>query len=565
VREHHDAPLALPTGRNGGSPVSARAVVAIGLVGVALAGCKCSELLGSEPATVVPSEVADEAALAGMSDWAALPVLRNGRYRQQSSEDRETGDPVPIPLWGNRNRDMNNFVCASEDAEPRRSGVRFVVDLEQCPERYVRGYVLARFEGAGRLARIWMTAASVRRQPADQEVLRIYVDDAPTPVVQVPLSKALDGSAGEIFARPFGAGTSRYLAWYYPVVFATKLIVSLDRLDLRDLYFHQTSVVLDADQKPRQGAPERLAARDRVLRLLRSEVPLTGKIRSKRLSLTPGQTVTAYELEGPATVVSTRVRVARARLAALQDVELTVRWDHAEQAAIALPVLRLFAASEAVPEHPSLALSAASQGDDVQLDLRLPMPFRSHAEWTLTNRADQPIDLGLALAVTASVPSSRWGYLHAQHFETALPYRRSHPLASARGAGRLVGACLLMRGHGAKMRGMAGHPMNFLEGDELGLVDGERAMAGTGTEDYFNGAFYFEDGANATPFAQVWDIFPGDPKTRGQARTSACRWHVLGDAVDFASSLDLEMEIGPGDPDVLDRYRSVAFLYLAAD
>jgi hypothetical protein len=118
-----------------------------------------------------------------------------------------------------------------------------------------------------------------------------------------------------------------------------------------------------------------------------------------------------------------------------------------------------------------------------------------------------------------------------------------------------------MRGHGLVERGRAGHPFHFLEGDELGVIDGERVLAGTGTEDYFDGAFYFEDGAAGTPFAQVWDITPRLGASPAQGRVSACRWHVAGDEIDFRRSLDLKLEIGPGVADVLDEYRSVTFLY----
>jgi hypothetical protein len=182
----------------------------------------------------------------------------------------------------------------------------------------------------------------------------------------------------------------------------------------------------------------------------------------------------------------------------------------------------------------------------------------------LVNQRNLPIELELALATAPSVPSSRWGHLHVQAFETPAaraPRQATHPLASARGAGRLVGVCAMLAGHSLDLPGVQRHPMHFLEGDERGIVDGARPLGGTGTEDYFNGAFYFEDAPWASPFAQVWALEPGE---RGaQAHVSACRWHVLGDAVDFSSSLDLDLEIGPGDPSVLDRYRSVAFLYLA--
>ena len=69
-----------------------------------------------------------------------------------------------------------------------------------------------------------------------------------------------------------------------------------------------------------------------------------------------------------------------------------------------------------------------------------------------------------------------------------------------------------------------------------------------------------------TPFAQGWGMAKFDvavpfrlPVEHG--KVSACRWHVLGDVIDFQSSLRVEYEIGPGDPSLLDRYRTVAFYY----
>ena len=95
---------------------------------------------------------------------------------------------------------------------------------------------------------------------------------------------------------------------------------------------------------------------------------------------------------------------------------------------------------------------------------------------------------------------------------------------------------------------------------------GCRRMPGTGTESYVNTGFYFNRGPYGTPFAQGWGMAKFDvavpfrlPVEHG--KVSACRWHVLGDVIDFQSSLRVEYEIGPGDPSLLDRYRTVAFYY----
>jgi hypothetical protein len=102
---------------------------------------------------------------------------------------------------------------------------------------------------------------------------------------------------------------------------------------------------------------------------------------------------------------------------------------------------------------------------------------------------------------------------------------------------------------------------NFLEGDDRATIDGVLAIPGTGTEDYFDSAFYFLGGARSSPFAAWWGVKEDREKTPWSGRAAACRWHVLNDAIDFHESIDATLEIGNGDPSLLDRYRSVAFYY----
>jgi hypothetical protein len=102
-----DAPPLLPSRR---IPYIAPLLAAAMLV-----GCGGEDLANGGPgaATGPRAELADERALAALSDWRATPVLGEGRTRQTGSEDRETGEPAPVPLLDNGNRDMNNFGCGS--------------------------------------------------------------------------------------------------------------------------------------------------------------------------------------------------------------------------------------------------------------------------------------------------------------------------------------------------------------------------------------------------------------------------------------------------------------------
>jgi len=554
------------------SLVRSRRVASLSLSLIA-AACGLSGCGGEDPPAAPPPdgprvELADERALAELTDWRRLPTFGEGRYLQTGSQDREREPPI-VPLLKNGNRDMNNFVCASADAiMAEAQAVPFTFDEPACPEPYVRGAVLARFEGAGRLARLWMTMTSIRggREP-DEEVLRIYVDDAPTPVVEAPLAAILDGSAGEMFAPPFGAGPGDHLAWYYPVVFAEKLVIAIDQLGPLDLYYHQAAVVLDLDAEPsaRAAAATRLPARDAAKETLgaTAEGPVPGGqvlLDAEAVTLAPEVATALADITGAGTIHEFGLKVPVAALPSLDAVELEVTWDDAPEPAMRLPLAELFAASLAPPEGQSLALAGAVSGGEASVALRLPMPHASSARFVATNGLPDPIDLRVTLRVEHALPPEPWGHLHAQRNETVEPASSPlHPLASVSGRrGRWAGTCMMMQGRGIGDGTALDNPYNFLEGDEVGRLDGEAAVIGTGTEDYFNGAFYFESGAVASPFAQWWGV-EGDDMA---AQASACRFHVLGDAIDFAQSAEITVEVGPADPAMLERYRSVAFFYL---
>jgi hypothetical protein len=130
------------------------------------------------------------------------------------------------------------------------------------------------------------------------------------------------------------------------------------------------------------------------------------------------------------------------------------------------------------------------------------------------------------------------------------------------GPARLAHACFALEGHG-DAGGLLGAPFNFLEGDERIVPDGDaaRALRGTGTEDYFDSAFYFEEGAFETPFASARGITIDE--ATGRAHVTACRTHRDA-SVTGETALRFALEIGPARPDLLDRYRS-ATLYYARD
>lgn len=516
--------------------------LALALIGL-LSGCSAPDAPASAQAvdpheTIVPHELADEAALARFSGLAGLAEPAPAVRVRQTSGQRLGGGPPTLTPVAPDNRDMNNFVCQSADARvAAEQVVPYVFDLPECPERYVRGVVLSRFEGAGELIRFWMTALSLPHFPLDDEMLRIYVDDDPTPRVQVPLAAVVDGSAGEMFAPPFGLAAVDRMAWRYPVVFGTKLVVALDGLGPFDLYYHQSEVL--RSNEPRAAGSSRLAARDAAIASTTSTnvPPPFGE--AKTVVLAPDQTQIVAALNGPATLGSVRVDSQ----GDLSQIWLRLEIDGVSTAH--LPLLDVFAASAGAAPGRTLALGPG-------LELRLPIPFAEASVWTLENRGTASVTLTLAFRGVPGAPAGGGRRLHIVQSETedAVP---SHPIANVSGPGRLVGVCLLLAG---RTDATFTDPFNFLEGDERFTLDGQRSD-GTGTEDYLDSAFYFLGGAFASPFAAAWGI-----SSQGAlGRVSGCRWHVQNDVVDFEHGLALELEVGAAAPTLLERYRSVAYVY----
>lgn len=132
----------------------------------------------------VPAELADSESLNTLSDLSLLPVLGAGRHRVSSSNERSGSASVTstdlsfINVIAHGNRDVNNFVCASADAKYENdSSLPVQLDMASCPESYVRGLVLARAEGSGKMTRFYFSSESLfLNGKTGDEILRVYVD-----------------------------------------------------------------------------------------------------------------------------------------------------------------------------------------------------------------------------------------------------------------------------------------------------------------------------------------------------------------------------------------------------
>jgi hypothetical protein len=171
------------------------------------------------------------------------------------------------------------------------------------------------------------------------------------------------------------------------------------------------------------------------------------------------------------------------------------------------------------------------------------MPFRQHARITLENLGPEKIR-GFFYQITytlTEVPADR-AYFHTQwQRNNPLAYQTPHTLlAGVTGQGHYVGTYLAW---GTNNRGWWG------EGEIKFFIDGDTdfpTICGTGTEDYFGGAWCFEQpkgqyGIYSTPYLGLPQVIKPDGFYHSQQRFGMYRWHVM-DPIRFQKDLRITIQ-----------------------
>jgi hypothetical protein len=193
------------------------------------------------------------------------------------------------------------------------------------------------------------------------------------------------------------------------------------------------------------------------------------------------------------------------------------------------------------------------------------MPFRRSARITVENQGSQRVGAfysNIDYQLVPSVPD-RALYFHAQ-YRQANPNPAVEEKLNADGAKNYV--YMETRGSGQLMGVTLGVLQNrdawMGEGDDMIFIDDESkpAINGTGSEDYFNGAWDFGGRDGSIAFAHLYNGAPyiASPEAAG-GRYCLYRWHA-DNPVTFKSYLKHTMEHGHAN-DRADCFYSVAYWY----
>jgi hypothetical protein len=406
--------------------------------------------------------------------------------------------------------------------------------------------------GAGAVTRIWMTGPGLG-EPLDPSIrVRVRLDGEAVPRLDLPLAELFRGDRPPFLAplvvdrtRSSGGNVS-----YVPIPYRKGCRISLVGAERARLWYQITYHRLDrpgavatfTGDEELGGWADLLdgAGRDPWPRLPGS---YSGTLRSA-----PGAAVVLARRDGADLLQGIRLRAAPESWPRLR---LRLRFDGAVRAD--LPLADFFAVGRggAVPTR-TVLLGLDGQGF---LYSYFPMPFFAGAEVALVDTSlpgTAPASVDFALSWRGSPPPADSGLFGAERRLSArTEVGRDIPLLAQLGRGKWVGLF-------AELGSSGGWTREYLEGDERVYLDGapDPAHYGTGTEDFFNGGFYFDGGPFRQPLhgSSYHEVTPA-----GEDVTAMFRL-MLTDAVPFASSILAGLEGGPTGNLPLQA-RTVAYFY----
>jgi hypothetical protein len=263
-----------------------------------------------------------------------------------------------------------------------------------------------------------------------------------------------------------------------------------------------------------------------------------------RLEIAAGETATLLDIEGPGVIQRIWITVSSSDPHYLRRIAIEMYWDGETEPSASVPLGDFFGNGFDKRHYVSLPMGVSSGG----FYSYLPMPFERHARIVVENGTDREIDAfyyHVGLVQVDRLPPDVATFHAWWHRDARTAGPEPHRVIEAQGKGQFVGLSLNAESYR--------NNLEFLEGDEFFYVDGEFRGQGTGTEDYFNGGWYFQAGAFDAPTHGV--VVKDDER----GRIAAYRWHLF-DPVEFDDSIRIELEHGHANTVVAD-YATVAYWY----
>jgi len=248
------------------------------------------------------------------------------------------------------------------------------------------------------------------------------------------------------------------------------------------------------------------------------------------ITLPAGKTVTLADIKGPGVISHIWITVKEV---AYRSCILRFFWDEEENPSVEVPLGDFFVNGFGKRYNVnSLPIVVNPQGG---FNCYFPMPFKKRAKITVENQHWEDIE-GFFYQITyllKEIPENS-GYFHAQWRRSMT--KREYPehiiVDGIKGKGHYVGTVLFWTQLSDGWWG---------EGEVKFYIDGDKefpTICGTGTEDYFGGAWGFGGQTYSTPFLG----YPFQEKEPGKIpKHTLYRWHIP-DPINFKESLKVTVQ-----------------------
>ncbi len=288
-------------------------------------------------------------------------------------------------------------------------------------------------------------------------------------------------------------------------------------------------------------------------------------------TVNPGETVTLLDADGPGMISHMWFTISDPESFHLKRIVLRIYWDGESTPSVETPIGDFFGLGTG--DYYSWQSEMLSVGSIKALNSFFPMPYQKHARITITDEGKQAISslyYNIEYRTDSHPLPPHTLYFHAQyrqaqpnHGWTGEWYGNADPLVvykrnpdgadnytwfEAQGEGQFVGVTMSVL---QNQDGWWG------EGNDMFYVDGAAlsAIAGTGSEDYFLGAWDF--GGKAYSY-QLYGA-PVVGKEEAGSRSSVYRFH-LDSPIPFNKSMKATIEHGHANHRS-DNFYSVAYWY----
>jgi len=473
-----------------------------------------------------------------------------------AGEERQEGEVAP---WRDGPHNLYRMlsrpddVCLERDWEAFQFSSRDPAGGQQDFNHYLREEgsrkILAEVEGPGAIARMWFTGSRFMYR----NVLRVEIDGEP--VIETSIGELTAGDRFPFVPPLVGKGSGGGSFCYVPLPFRESCRVSLELKDSAIVYhYYQIQGMRFPDDSGVN--PFRLPLQPEDSRSVeRAVADWSGEPYSlKTFHALPepvGKEQPLLSCSGSGVIHQIQIDYWPERARSLGETSLKI--SDGDNTLVDCPLTALLGLLPGSSPYRSRFIEAR----EGVLRFLWPIVHYDSIHVVLTGNTDPIRGYGFEYQSLSAEDARQRGRLRVEHTVVRAGDQDAVELLDLAGKGHLAGVIL-------RTRGVAESPANhlsYLEGDDSVQVDAdeEGALLGTGLEDYFNGAFYFNGGVATFPNHGVAYYDVGEGASR-ESEIVAYRFAIT-DTVPFEVSLRMRWEIVPAWRERDLGFETVAFWY----